>query len=197
MTALLCFVVSFLIGSIPWGVIVSRLFYNKDVRDSGSGNIGFTNSMRSLGKVGGGAVFLLDFAKGLVAVLLAKYLFGETYLTVAIATFASVSGHIFCPWLKFKGGKGISTAFGASFVAMSVPVALGLFAVFLLIVLTTKYVSAGSITAAICYPFAGIFTSQDSPQTWVFYFLVAIMVIWAHRENISRIKSGTEHKIKS
>lgn len=196
-TIALCAVVCFLIGSIPWGVIISKAFFNKDVRDTGSGNIGFTNSMRALGKAGGAAVFLLDFAKGLASAAIGVYLIGGLEWMGAFASACAVMGHIFSPWLNFKGGKGISTAFGASFIAISAPLALGLFAVFLLVVIATKYVSAGSIIAAFLYPFAGIYAHQSCTSAWIFFILIGVVVIWAHRENILRILSGTEHKIGS
>ncbi len=192
---LVCFVVSFAIGSIPWGVIISKLFYNKDVRESGSGNIGFTNSMRAMGKIGGGAVFLLDFAKGLCSALLAAHFLPSIEFATSAATFAAVAGHIFCPWLNFRGGKGISTAFGGSFVALSPICAIILFAIFLVIVLVTKYVSAGSITVAFLYPFFGIFTHQYDTLSWIFFIGVGVFVIWAHRDNIKRIISRSESKI--
>ena len=201
-------VAAFLLGSIPCGVIVSKVFFGRDVRDTGSGNIGFTNSMRSMGKAGGAAVFAGDFLKGLAAAAIGMYvapmLFGGAPLSAnapaflsATATFAATMGHIFCPWLGWKGGKGISTAFGASFVSMNPPAALCLFAAFLLVVLATKYVSAGSLTAAVLYPFAGFFTRAATPTAVALLAVTGLVVIWAHRENISRLKNGTERKIGS
>ncbi len=198
---------SFLLGSIPCGVIVSKVFFGKDVRESGSGNIGFTNSLRSMGKVGGAVVFVGDFAKGVLAALLGLHVSPLLYsgsvpfcansidFLVALATFFATMGHIFCPWLGWKGGKGISTAFGASFVSMNPLAACILFASFLLVVVLTKYVSAGSITAAVLYPLAGFFTRGESPLAVALLAITGLVVIWAHRENISRLMSGTERKI--
>ena len=123
--ALGVFVISFLLGSIPWGVIISKVFYHTDIREHGSGNIGTTNAMRTMGKVGGSAVFVLDFGKGIVSGLIAAAaaaMFGggmslsghvigyDDFVTVAFL--GCVWGHIFSPWLGFKGGKGIAVTFG-------------------------------------------------------------------------------------
>ncbi len=209
-TLILFVLLTFLLGSIPFGVIVSKVFFNKDVRDTGSGNIGFTNSLRSMGKVGGALVFVGDFAKGLASAAIGVYVapmfwsggapfFCETSAIFfgALGALCSTLGHIFCPWLKFKGGKGISCAFGASFIAMSPLIAILLFSSFLIVVILTKYVSAGSITAAILYPFAGYIAHSTSLGAILFFTIVGVVVIWAHRENISRIVRGTESKIGS
>lgn len=199
--------VAFLLGSIPFGVLVSRLFFGKDVRNTGSGNIGFTNSVRSIGVSGGIVVFLGDFFKGLGAAAIGMHLAplfftGDAPLCanaadflVSVATLSATLGHIFCPWLGWKGGKGISTAFGASFIAMSVPAALCLFAGFLFVVFCTRYVSAGSIAAAILYPEAAVWTRLDSPLAIVLLAATGIVVIWAHRENFHRLMEGTERRI--
>ena len=186
---IITFVFSFLLGSIPWGVIISRLFFNRDVRDTGSGNIGFTNSVRSMGKIGGVSVFVLDFAKGLAAgylgaVLAPSWMSGSsvfgvenvTALTGAISAFAATAGHIYCPWLNFKGGKGITVAFAASFFAMTPLAACIMFLAFLIVALVSKYVSLGSLVAAVMSPFAGISVHGDCPQAVIFYVLVSIIV---------------------
>ena len=205
-----CLLVSFFIGSIPWGVIVSKVFYKRDVRETGSGNIGFTNSMRSMGKVGGGIVFVLDFGKGVLATALAAFFFsrfasGEpvfaaenlSVFLVSGASCAVVLGHIFSPWLGFKGGKGISTGFGSAFLAMSPLGACFMFASFLIVVLVTKHVSAGSVTAAVEFPFVGMFSHPTSPVAFVFSLIVGVLVVWAHRGNLQRLMDHTEAKIGS
>lgn len=209
LVSLITALISFLLGSIPCGVIVSKVFFGKDVRESGSGNIGFTNSLRSMGKVGGAVVFVGDFVKGILAAAIGMWVsplffagdvpfcVNSVDFFVALATFFATMGHIFCPWLGWKGGKGISTAFGASFVSMSPLAACILFASFLLVVLCTKYVSAGSLTAAVLYPFAGFATRMQSPLAVVLLAITGIVVIWAHRENIKRLTAGTERKIGS
>lgn len=206
----LCAVVSFFLGSIPWGVLVSRIFFHKDVRDTGSGNIGFTNSMRSMGKVGGAAVFLLDFAKGFSSGILAQFVFapamkmdlldfgivgGPVEICTAIALFAATMGHIFCPWLGFKGGKGISCAWGASFCAITPLGGIIVFLPFLLIVVLTRYVSLGSIAAAITICFLAFVFRSNSIAAICLICITGLVVIWAHRGNISRLLSGQERKI--
>ena len=201
------FAVTLLLGSIPWGVIVSKTIYHTDIREHGSGNIGTTNAMRTMGKAGGAAVFLLDFSKGLAsgaiawgcahmappdAAILTPALLG------AVAAWGCVYGHIFSPWLSFKGGKGIAVAIGALFVTFGwIGACIELFAVFALLVILTRYVSVGSIAAAVACPFvAAVLFWGDWPAIAV-YALVGATVVWAHRSNIARLASGTESKIGS
>ena len=201
------FAVTFLLGSIPWGVIVSKTIYHTDIREHGSGNIGTTNAMRTMGKAGGAAVFLLDFSKGLAsgaiawgcahmappdAAILTPALLG------AVAAWGCVYGHIFSPWLSFKGGKGIAVAIGALFGTFGwIGACIELFAVFALLVILTRYVSVGSIAAAVACPFvAAVLFWGDWPAIAV-YALVGATVVWAHRSNIARLASGTESRIGS
>lgn len=219
------FAVCFLLGSIPWGVVVSRLFFHKDLRNEGSGNIGTTNAMRSMGKVGGGAVFALDFGKGLLSGLLATLASPRVQAAMAVsaakagsaggvvaaatatgadaaiawcvglALLGCVWGHIFSPWLKFKGGKGIAVAIGCLFFAFGPAGALIEIAVFAVLVVATRYVSVGSLAAAvICPPLACWFL----PGQWGAIALIAVAavtVVWAHRGNIARLRAGTERKV--
>ena len=199
--------IAFLLGSVPCGVIVSKVFYGKDVRDTGSGNIGFTNSVRSMGKVGGGVVFAGDFLKGLAAAAIGMYVAPLLFVgdipfcaspadfLAALATFAATMGHIFCPWLGWKGGKGISTAFGASFIAMNPIAACCLFAAFLAAVIITKYVSVGSMTAAVLYSAAAALSRTDSALAIALLSITGLVVLWAHRENLARLVYGTENRV--
>lgn len=197
------FVVSFLIGSIPWGVVVSRLFFGKDIRSEGSGNIGATNAARTLGKGGAAAVFLLDFGKGLLTGWLglqcvqhlgdARPLLAST--AVALAFVGVVWGHIFSPWIGFKGGKGISAAVGNLFFLFGPAGALAELAVFIVFVAATRHVSAGSIAAAVACPlFALVFFWGQWPA-FAIITLGAVTVVWAHRGNIERLRNGTESRI--
>ena len=209
--ALGVFVISFLLGSIPWGVIISKVFYHTDIREHGSGNIGTTNAMRTMGKVGGSAVFVLDFGKGIVSGLIAAAaaaMFGggmslsghvigyDDFVTVAFL--GCVWGHIFSPWLGFKGGKGIAVAVGCLFVTFGVMGALLEIAVFAVVVAISRFVSAGSLAAALVCPiFAAyyfLFQAFD-PIAWVLCLVTALVVIWAHRGNIHRLATGTERRI--
>lgn len=205
--------VAFLLGSIPSGIIVGKLLYGVDIRDHGSGNIGTTNAMRALGKTGGAVVFLLDFGKGLLAGLVALALVWFAvpggglesdsllrYSTfVAAAFFGCIAGHIFSPWLGFKGGKGIAVAVGCLFVTFGPVGALLELASFILVVLITRYVSAGSLTAAVLCPVfsAYYFLLTDTPDwlAWILCTAGAALVIWAHRGNIQRLLAGEERRI--
>ncbi|MGI6591394.1 MAG: glycerol-3-phosphate 1-O-acyltransferase PlsY [Eggerthellaceae bacterium] len=202
------FLIGFLLGSIPWGVVVGKVFFHRDIREVGSGNIGTTNAMRALGHRGGAAVFLLDFGKGIVSGLLALAIanaaasggmFAGTVATreecLALSFFACIIGHVFSPWLKFHGGKGIAVGIGAMFVVFGPVVALIEIALFAVLVIISKYVSLGSIAAAVlCLFFSFYCFWGDWAACWLCFFAAAI-VIWSHRENIRRLATGTERRI--
>lgn len=224
----LLFLIAFLLGSIPWGVIISRAFYHTDVREHGSGNIGTTNAMRTLGKVGGSAVFILDFGKGVLAGVIATLfasqvltdltalrelciatgitgpnpddaavLFRTTQICLSIAFLGCILGHIFSPWLKFKGGKGIAVAVGCLVSTFGLTGTLLELAIFIILVATTKYVSVGSIAAAIACPFFALYFFGGNGIAIAVCLIAALTVIWAHRENIARLRAGNENKIGS
>ena len=203
------FVVSFLLGSIPWGLVISSVFFHKDLRDEGSGNIGTTNAIRALGKVGGYAVFVLDFAKGIlsgvIAMLVCEYFlpgggmepgFEPSYWTMkAIAFFACIVGHVFTPWLGFKGGKGIACAVGCMFITFGPLVAVLELLLFTVLVIATRHVSVGSIAAAVACPFFALWTFWGHWPAVILCSLGALIVVWAHRGNIERLRNGTESTI--
>lgn len=197
--------VSFLLGSIPWGVIISKAVYHTDIREHGSGNIGTTNAMRTMGKAGGAAVFLLDFGKGLLAsaaaLACATYARGEGFavdsgIALALATTACTWGHIFSPWLGFRGGKGIATAIGALCIAFGPAGAfVEVFCIFAPLVLITRYVSVGSIaSAALCPVIAAVLFWGQWPDV-ACYAITGATVVWAHRANIARLRAGDESRI--
>lgn len=199
------FIVTFFLGSIPWGVIISRTLYKKDIRSEGSGNIGTTNALRTLGKRGGAAVFLLDFGKGLLSgylgliasnnlIALADWL---VCAPLGVAFLGCVWGHIFSPWLKFAGGKGIAVAVGAIVFAFGPVGVLIEVAVFAILVLITRYVSVGSLAAAIICPFIALWLHFGQWAFIIMCAIAAITVIWAHRSNISRLIKGQENRIGS
>lgn len=213
----LAFAASFLLGSIPWGVVVSRLAFHKDLRDEGSGNIGTTNAMRALGKAGGAAVFVLDFGKGLLSGWLgtlvvppvlaaARVAGGEgpfpdavaddcAALVMALVFAGCTLGHVFSPWLRFKGGKGIAVA-AACLVFVFGPVGfLAEIAVFAMGVLLTRHVSVGSIAAAVVCPVLALYYYWGHWLSWLVITLTALVVVWAHRSNIRRLREGTESTI--
>ena len=203
------FVAAFLLGSIPFGLIISKVFYHTDLREHGSGNIGTTNAIRTMGKVGGYSVFVLDFGKGLLSGVLAWafswYLLPggglepgslvsyDTMLTVAFL--GCVWGHIFSPWLKFKGGKGIAVAVGCLFVVFGWVGAWLELAIFIVLVVATKYVSVGSIAAAVACPFFSLYYFWGDWAAVVLCTIAGLTVVWAHRENIARLRAGTESRI--
>ncbi len=209
--AVALFAVAFLLGSIPFGLIISKVFYHTDIREHGSGNIGTTNAIRTMGKVGGYAVFILDFGKGLLSGVLALafswwLLPGGglapgspvSYDTMlGISFLACVWGHVFSPWLKFKGGKGIAVAVGCLFMVFGPVGACLELALFIVVVVVTKYVSLGSMAAAVACPFLALFFFWGAWPTVVLCALVGLTVLWAHRENISRLRAGTESRVGS
>ena len=203
------FVASFLLGSVPFGLIISKVFYHTDIREHGSGNIGTTNAIRTMGKVGGYSVFVLDFGKGLLSGVLALLAcwflvpggglapgMHPTYdEMLAISLTGCTLGHIFSPWLGFKGGKGIAVAVGCLFMTFGPFGAILELVLFAVIVVTTRYVSAGSIAAAVACPFFGMWFFWGDWPAIALCAITAIVVIWAHRGNIQRLMSGTERRV--
>lgn len=200
---LVLFIASFLIGSIPWGVIISKFVFKTDVRKAGSGNIGATNVTRTVGKKGGAAVFLLDFGKGLLSGFLGAVLagillrsgFANGCCALAVAFLGCVWGHVYSPWLHFKGGKGIAVGVGALFFAFGIFGALAELLLFIILVVATRYISVGSIAAAVLCPFLSIYIYWGNWLGVAFMTLGAITIIWAHRANIVRLMNGTENRI--
>ena len=192
-------VLSYLLGSLNFGIILSRKFQKEDVRTHGSGNAGSTNMLRNYGKLPAVATILGDMAKVAVAILLVRLLVGNDLYAqqpIFIKSFAGlfcVLGHIFPCFFRFKGGKGVATCGGMVFM-IDWRIALILLAVFFVAVLITKWVSLGSILMAILYPvLMGLFY-KSVPITLISVVFAAIVLV-AHRENIKRILNGTESKI--
>jgi glycerol-3-phosphate acyltransferase PlsY len=196
---------SYLIGSIPAGYIAGRIA-GIDIRTAGSGNIGATNVMRTLGKCYGYPVFAVDFFKGLAAVVVSVSMWKRTQpvsipveLFGIVAAVCSVLGHSFPVWLRFKGGKGVATSAGALFGLMPF-VALIAVAVWLITFQLTRYVSVASMIAALAVPIAILcimFLGQRG-ETALLYFSIclAAVVIFRHRSNLSRLVRGTEPRFK-
>ena len=191
----------YLIGAIPVGLIVGRLRRGIDVRQHGSGSMGMTNVMRTVGTMAGAGVFIADLLKGAAAVALVWPIFGAASADMvawghAAAGTAAVIGHCWPLYAGFKGGRGISTGFGALLV-IRWPVGLIAFAIFLIVVAIFRYVSLGSILAALTMAGAMIpFVLNDSYLAYIiFSLLVAGVVVFRHRDNIKRLIRGTESKI--
>ena len=194
-------ILGYLIGAIPFGVIVSKLARGIDVREHGSGSMGMTNVMRTVGKRAGAAVFIADVLKGAGAVALAWPIIGSTSDTFvwgcAAGGVAAVIGHSWPIYVGFRGGRGIATGFGALLV-ICWPVALISLAVFAIVVSICRYVSLGSILAATTMllsmtPF--VVYDKEPVASIVFASVVAAIVIFRHRGNIRRLSSGTESKV--
>ena len=191
-------------GGIPFGLLVMKLAGKGDVRKSGSGNIGATNVLRSGGKGLGIATLLLDVLKGFLPVFLAKRA-GLPPQMLAWVALAAVVGHIFTPWLRFKGGKGVATALGVA-LAYHPMMVVPSFSTFLVLVLVFRYVSLGSVLAAVVLPLAAtgllgrifclpMLPLQDPRWLVVAWTVLSLLVIRAHAPNIQRLLRGEENKL--
>ncbi len=185
-------VVAYLCGSIPFGVVIGKLFYGVDVRQHGSGNVGTTNVSRVLGKRAGVAVLVCDMLKGYIPAVIAAWLF-DPWFAVFIAA-APVVGHMYSVFLKFKGGKGIAT--GAAVVLALVPLVFAIiFTVWIVLLLTTRYVSVASLTAATLVPVLAVVLHEPLPYQ-IAGVLVTLVIWWAHRGNLKRLRAGQENRVR-
>ena len=180
---------AYLVGSIPIGLVLTRIAGLGDIRDIGSGNIGATNVLRTGNKTLAALTLLLDVAKGAVPVLVGAR-FGPDMAVVAAG--AVVIGHMFPLWLRFRGGKGVATGVGAVFV-LSWPVGLICMATWLVLVAATRYVSLGSTAAAIAAPVAAYWLAD--PQRTEVMILIAALIVIRHQANIRRLLRGEESRI--
>jgi glycerol-3-phosphate acyltransferase PlsY len=195
-------VVAYLLGSIPFGLILVRVFRKQDIRQQGSGNIGATNVIRSGGKGLGAATFLLDAAKGYIAVLLAWQVGLHVHQTqfqtqnlAATAAVCALVGHVYPLWLGFKGGKGVATGFGV-FLGITATAALVALAAFIVIFALSRYVSLASIIAAIAFPIAALLLPHEPLTSFMVavVILLPLIVIAKHHANIRRLLAGTEYR---
>jgi acyl phosphate:glycerol-3-phosphate acyltransferase len=183
--------VGFAIGSIPFGVIVGRVFYGRDIRAEGSGNIGAANALRTLGKRGAAIVLVLDALKGAIPVALVGLAGGPTALA-ALGGGAAVVGHCYSPFLRGKGGKGVATSYGVIW-ALAWPAAVAFTLVWVATVIAVGYSSAASMLASATMPFALWFMIG---RTGLIYGIIsAIFIIYKHRENLIRLRAGTENTL--
>ena len=183
-------IASYLMGSIPFGLILTKLFLKKDIREIGSGNIGATNALRTGNKLIGYSTLILDIAKAIIPVIYVKFNYPDI---IYIASLCAFLGHVFPIWLKFKGGKGVATYVGILF---SINIILGLiFVVFwVFIFLLSKYSSLSSIIASISVPIYILTTGQINDA--IFFAIMFILIFFTHRENIKRLKNKEESKTK-
>lgn len=188
---------AYLLGSIPFGLLLAKLLGGKDVRQSGSGNIGATNVARVAGPAAGILTLLLDTAKGAVAVWLAGHYSHQNAAASTLAGIAALIGHCFPVWLKFKGGKGVATALGV-FLMLSPLAALGGVGFFAVVVMVWRFVSLGSVSAAAAMPLLVYFLwapGHAPPLVVIFGTLFAAgLVIVKHDANLQRLVDGTEPK---
>ena len=179
----------YLLGSIPFGLLLTRLAGKGDIRDIGSGNIGATNVLRTGSKLLAALTMVLDCLKGTVAILLARRLFGDT--AAGAAATGALVGHLYPVWLKFRGGKGAATLFGILIPLL--PIAAAVYAaIWLLLLVTIRISSVAGMTAAASAPVSAfVLHSSYFPMLLGF----AVLVLWKHRENIARLMKGTEPRI--
>ncbi len=188
---------AYLLGSIPFGLILAKLFGGSDVRRAGSGNIGATNVARVAGFVPGVLTLLLDAAKGALAVLLAARGSEGDSRWMMLAGLGALVGHCFPVWLKFKGGKGVATAAGV-FLVVCPPACLGSVILFILVVAFWRYVSLGSISAAAAMPLLTylLWAPPHAPPPVIWYgtLAAALLIVYKHAANIRRLVAGAEPK---
>lgn len=185
---------AYLIGSIPFGLLLTRAAGMGDVRAIGSGNIGATNVLRTGNKALAAATLLLDAGKGAAAVLLMRYIAGGHPLGILelVAAGAALLGHCYPFWLRFRGGKGVATFFGIAFILWW-PVGLLAAVLWLGVTAISRYSSAGGLAAANGAPFVAYLLEQGDLA--LFFLAVALLIDWKHRANIVRLAKGTEPKI--
>ena len=183
-------IASYLMGSIPFGFILTKIFLKKDIRDIGSGNIGATNALRTGNKLIGYSTLTLDVAKAIIPVIFVKINYPDlTY----VASLCAFLGHVFPVWLKFKGGKGVATYVGILF---SINFLLGIIFVasWSIIFLMFRYSSLSSIIGSISIPIYILITDQISNA--IFFSIMFVLIFFTHRENIKRLKNKEESKTK-
>ena len=181
-------IISYLMGSIPFGFILTKIFLKKDIRDIGSGNIGATNALRTGNKVLGYATLILDICKAVIPVIYTKIHFPELIFVASLCAFL---GHVFPIWLKFKGGKGVATYVGILF---SINILFGIiFAVSWVITFVfTKYSSLSSLIGSISIPAYLLITGQT--DNVIFFIIMFVLIFFTHRENVKRLKNKEESK---
>lgn len=199
---LLVAIVAYLLGSIPFGYLLVRTFRNEDIRSKGSGNIGATNVIRSGAKGLGALTFLLDVCKGLAAVIAGDFIMAffttspsDLQNALALAGFCAVAGHIWTVWLRFKGGKGVATAFGV-FIGFAPWAALATLGVFVLVFAVSRYVSLSSICGAVLLPLFAMWFPHNPRTGWLIaaIFIIPLIVVVKHHQNIFRLLHGTEYR---
>ncbi|RCW51461.1 MULTISPECIES: glycerol-3-phosphate 1-O-acyltransferase PlsY [unclassified Halanaerobium] len=195
MKLVISLLLSYLIGSIPSGFLLTKFVMKKDVREYGSGNIGATNVARVMGLKAGILVAIFDILKGYIALMVGQYILGSSApeLYILLIAAASIAGHDWSVFLGFSGGKGVATTFGV--ILRLYPAAFVVYAViWILIVFKTRYVSLGSILGSITLPFTVFFTGYSRINIY-FAVLLSLFIIYTHRANIKRLINGNENRM--
>ena len=183
-------IISYLMGSIPFGLILTKIFLKKDIREIGSGNIGATNALRTGNKLIGYSTLILDVLKAVIPVLYVKINFHDAVYISALCAFI---GHVFPVWLKFKGGKGVATYVGILF-SLNIIFGLVFGICWLIIFFISKYSSLASLIGSLSIPFYILIL--EGLENVFFYVIMFILIFFTHRENIKRLKNKEETKTK-
>ena len=183
-------VIAYLMGSIPFGFLLTKVFLKKDIREIGSGNIGATNALRTGNKLIGFSTLILDISKAVIPILYIKFYYSEF---IYIASLCAFLGHVFPVWLKFKGGKGVATYVGILF-AINIYLGLIFIITWLITFLLSKFSSLSSLTASIVIPVYLLFFTQFNQV--IFFTIMFVLIFYTHRENIKRLKNKEESKTK-
>jgi len=186
----LIILVSYLFGSIPFGLLLTKIFLKKDIREIGSGNIGATNVLRSGNKILGYSTLVLDILKAVLPILYIKFFMNDYLYISALSIFI---GHVFPIWLKFKGGKGVASYLGI-LCCLDIFTALIFGVVWISVFILFKFSSLSSLLASLTIPIFHFFYNSNSD--YYFYFMMFILIFFTHRENIKRLRNNTESKSK-
>ena len=186
----LIILVSYLFGSIPFGLLLTKIFLKKDIREIGSGNIGATNVLRSGNKILGYSTLVLDILKAVLPILYVKFFMNDYLYISALSIFI---GHVFPIWLKFKGGKGVASYLGI-LCCLDIFTALIFGFVWISVFILFKFSSLSSLLASLTIPIFHFFYNSNSD--YYFYFMMFILIFFTHRENIKRLRNNTESKSK-
>ena len=186
----LIILVSYLFGSIPFGLVLTKIFLKKDIREIGSGNIGATNVLRAGNKILGYSTLILDILKAVLPILYIKFFMNDYLYISALSIFI---GHVFPIWLKFKGGKGVASYLGI-LCCLDIFTALIFGVVWISIFILFKFSSLSSLLASLTIPIFQFFYNSNSD--YYFYFMMFILIFFTHRENIKRLRNNTESKSK-
>ena len=186
----LIILISYLFGSIPFGLLLTKIFLKKDIREIGSGNIGATNVLRSGNKILGYSTLVLDILKAVLPILYVKFFMNDYLYISALSIFI---GHVFPIWLKFKGGKGVASYLGI-LCCLDIYTALIFGVVWISVFILFKFSSLSSLLASLTIPIFQFFYNSNSD--YYFYFMMFILIFFTHRENIKRLRNNTESKSK-